>query len=34
MHKCVECGKFVDWNKRSYICTECYDTKLKIKIKE
>ena len=33
-NKCVYCKSFVKWNERSYICDECFDKKLKIKIRD
>ena len=32
MNKCVECGSQVTWNKRSSLCGECYEKKIKISI--
>jgi len=33
MNKCVHCDALVEWNQRSHICEECFDKKLKIKIR-
>lgn len=33
MNKCVECGNYVEWNRRSHICEECLEVNLRIKIR-
>jgi len=34
MNKCVDCENLVEWNRRSVICEECFDRRLKIKIRD
>lgn len=32
MNKCVECGDWVAWNPRSYVCGECLEEEHNIKM--